>query len=139
MHCLCYVHLSFCHAHELTSPPVVPDVKTEPLTIQDLIVGSPGVFSYDSKPSSTPELSHSREPANGQRRTASSTFKSKPIELKPNSSIPANLSWEEFARQSIVAAESSRLNPFSLLVKDFFLRNSKRFCCLMIYTIVISD
>jgi hypothetical protein len=33
---------------------------------------------------------------------------------RPRSSIPINMSWEEYGRQSISAAHSSRLNPYAL-------------------------
>lgn len=42
-----------------------------------------------------------------------------PLEWKANSSIPASMSWEEFARQCILAAESSRLNPFALHPEEY--------------------
>ncbi|KAF2270711.1 lysine-specific histone demethylase 1 [Lojkania enalia] len=80
---------------------------------------SPGVLSYDSKPSSTPELSHSKESLNPQQRSNSSPIKGKPSEFRANSSIPTALSWEEFARQTILAAESSRLNPFALHPEEY--------------------
>jgi hypothetical protein len=33
---------------------------------------------------------------------------------RPRSSIPINMSWEEYGRQSVSAAHSSRLNPYAL-------------------------
>ena len=65
--------------------------------------------SRDFKLSSTPELSQPQENFSTPRST-----KGKTNELRANISIPATLSWEEFARQSILAADSSRLNPFAL-------------------------
>ncbi|KAF1951887.1 lysine-specific histone demethylase 1 [Byssothecium circinans] len=67
------------------------------------------------KASSTPEVrQQSQEPSSAQRSRLSSPAKGKLAEMKANSSIPAAMSWEEFGRQCILAAESSRLNPFAL-------------------------
>ncbi|KAF2682697.1 hypothetical protein K458DRAFT_390616 [Lentithecium fluviatile CBS 122367] len=72
-----------------------------------------------SQASSTPELYQSQEP-NGTHRSRNSTpVKGKPSEWKANSSIPAAMSWEEFARQCTLAAESSRLNPFALHPEEY--------------------
>ncbi|KAF2013303.1 hypothetical protein BU24DRAFT_411064 [Aaosphaeria arxii CBS 175.79] len=50
--------------------------------------------------------------------------KTKSSDFKANASIPPAMSWEEFARQSILAAQSSRLNPFSLHPEEYkLLRN----------------
>lgn len=35
-------------------------------------------------------------------------------DVRPRSSIPNHLSWEEYARQCVLAASSSRLNPYAL-------------------------
>ncbi|KAF2636695.1 lysine-specific histone demethylase 1 [Massarina eburnea CBS 473.64] len=68
-----------------------------------------------SKASSTPEGRHqSQEQSSTPRSRLSSPAKGKPAEMRANSSIPADVSWEEFGRQCILAAESSRLNPFAL-------------------------
>ncbi|KAF2869343.1 flavin-containing amine oxidoreductase-domain containing protein [Massariosphaeria phaeospora] len=64
-----------------------------------------------SKTSLIPERTHSQESSNAHRVVTSNH---KVSEFKANSSIPAALSWSEFARQCILAAESSRLNPFAL-------------------------
>ncbi|KAF2707507.1 hypothetical protein K504DRAFT_458006 [Pleomassaria siparia CBS 279.74] len=81
-----------------------------------LITRSPvaRTISHDSKPSSTPEPSQSPG-----TRGISRSGKTKSTELRANSSIPAALSWEEFARQTILAAESSRLNPFALHPEEY--------------------
>jgi monoamine oxidase len=78
-------------------------------------------YNPKPKPHLTPELSQSRDSSTPQR---SSPTKGKGAEFRVNSSIPAALSWGEFARQSILAAESSRLNPFSLHPDEYkLLRN----------------
>jgi monoamine oxidase len=71
------------------------------------------------KASSTPELNQTQD-TNGTPRSRNSTpVKGKPSEWKANSSIPAAMSWEEFARQCTLAAESSRLNPFALHPEEY--------------------
>jgi monoamine oxidase len=46
-------------------------------------------------------------------------------EYRARSSIPVRISWMEFARQGILAAYSSRLNPYALHPKEYeLLRNS---------------
>lgn len=76
------------------------------------------------KTSSTPETPQIRERSDAHRSRNASPTKSKPSELKANSSIPSALTWQEFARQCILAAESSRLNPFALHPDEYkLLRN----------------
>lgn len=75
---------------------------------------TPQSLSRESQASSTPELSQSHEQQKKHRRTNSLPVKGKAGELKANSSIPSELSWHEFGRQCILAAENSRLNPFTL-------------------------
>jgi monoamine oxidase len=48
------------------------------------------------------------------RRVNSNSQKGRATELRANSSIPSELSWPEFGRQCILAAENSRLSPFAL-------------------------
>ncbi|PSN63477.1 hypothetical protein BS50DRAFT_114215 [Corynespora cassiicola Philippines] len=67
-----------------------------------------------AKSSSTPELPKSRATPSAHHSTSTSPVKGKGSEFKVGSSIPITMSWEEFARQGILAAESSRLNPFAL-------------------------
>ncbi|KAF2187781.1 hypothetical protein K469DRAFT_661906 [Zopfia rhizophila CBS 207.26] len=86
----------------------------ETAAAQNSVVGFPGIFLRNSNLSSTPEVSQSQETSSAHCPTSSSPVKGKTVEFRANSSIPAALSWEEFARQSILAAESSRLNPFAL-------------------------
>jgi hypothetical protein len=76
-------------------------------------------LSRDSKPSSTPELSQYQEPSSVTRSASSVSTKGKAHEFRANSSIPQEMSWEEFARQTILAAESSRLNPFALHPEEY--------------------
>ncbi|ORY08827.1 flavin-containing amine oxidoreductase-domain containing protein [Clohesyomyces aquaticus] len=79
---------------------------------------SPTEMGWDAKFSSTPELSQQDNPG-GRRSGGATPIKAIAGELRANSSIPAALSWEEFARQCILAAESSRLNPFSLHPEEY--------------------
>lgn len=48
------------------------------------------------------------------RRISSDALKKPSDEFRAKTSIPQHLSWWEFARQGIVAAYSSRLNPYAL-------------------------
>lgn len=83
---------------------------------------TPQSLSRESQQSSTPELLQSHERPSKQRMAG--TPKGKTVELRANSSIPAELSWPEFGRQCILAAESSRLNPFALHPAEYrLLRN----------------
>ncbi|RYN65689.1 hypothetical protein AA0118_g3055 [Alternaria tenuissima] len=75
---------------------------------------TPQSLSRASQSSSTPELPQPHEQQKKHRRTNSLPVKGKVNEMKANSSIPAELSWPEFGRQCILAAENSRLNPFTL-------------------------
>ncbi|KAI2474914.1 Lysine-specific histone demethylase 1 [Pyrenophora tritici-repentis] len=78
------------------------------------IARTPQSLSRESQASSTPELQQSSEQPKKHRRTNSLPSKGRVVEMKASSSIPAELSWPEFGRQCILAAESSRLNPFTL-------------------------
>lgn len=85
---------------------------------------TPRPLNGTPKASSTPELPQSQERDGIRRQQVSSPAKSKPAEYKANSSIPTALSWAEFGRQCILAAESSRLNPFALHPGEYeLLRN----------------
>lgn len=75
---------------------------------------TPQSLGRESQASSTPELAQSSERPGKHRRTNSLHNKSKIGEFRANSSIPSELSWAEFGRQCILAAENSRLNPFVL-------------------------
>ncbi|KAF1942567.1 hypothetical protein EJ02DRAFT_433817 [Clathrospora elynae] len=78
------------------------------------MAGTPQSLGRDSHASSTPELPQSLEQPKKHRRTNSLPAKGKVTEMKANSSVPTDLSWAEFGRQCILAAENSRLNPFTL-------------------------
>jgi monoamine oxidase len=78
------------------------------------LAGTPQSLGRESHTSSTPELPQSHERPKKHRRTNSLPVKGKVAEMKASSSIPAGLSWPEFGRQCILAAENSRLNPFTL-------------------------
>jgi monoamine oxidase len=78
------------------------------------IARTPQSLNRDSQSSSTPEVAQSHEKSNKHRRVNSNPLKGKGTEPKANSSIPPELSWPEFGRQCILAAENSRLNPFAL-------------------------
>lgn len=83
---------------------------------------TPQSLSRESQPSSTPELVQSHDRPKKQRLLGASNPKS--TEMRSSSSIPADLSWPEFGRQCILAAESSRLNPFALHPAEYrLLRN----------------
>lgn len=45
-------------------------------------------------------------------------------EVRPSSSIPKNLSWEEYGRECVLAAHSSRLNPYALSSGEYRLLRS---------------
>lgn len=88
----------------------------------NFITRTPQSLSRESQPSSTPESLQSHERTTKQR--VSNTPKGKSNEWRANSSIPSDLSWPEFGRQCILAAESSRLNPFALHPTEYrLLRN----------------
>lgn len=77
-----------------------------------------------SKASSTPELQQTQDRETPRRPKALGSAKNKIPAFKANSSIPSSLPWAEFARQCILAAESSRLNPFALHPQEYkLLRN----------------
>ncbi|KAF1359368.1 hypothetical protein EJ07DRAFT_155821 [Lizonia empirigonia] len=83
---------------------------------------TPQSLSRESQQSSTPELLQSHERPTKHRMAGNP--KAKTTELRASSSIPADLSWPEFGRQCILAAESSRLKPFALHPAEYrLLRN----------------
>ncbi|KAL5372738.1 hypothetical protein DPSP01_013254 [Paraphaeosphaeria sporulosa] len=88
------------------------------------MAATPRPLNGTPKASSTPELPQSQEHDGTRQPRNSSPPKGKHTEFKANSSIPATLSWGEFGRQCILAAESSRLNPFALHPGEYqLLRN----------------
>ncbi|KAH7408264.1 flavin-containing amine oxidoreductase-domain containing protein [Phaeosphaeria sp. MPI-PUGE-AT-0046c] len=78
------------------------------------MASTPQSLSRGSHSSITPEAAQSQQKPSKHRRVISHSLKNKGVELKANSSIPADLTWPEFGRQCILAAENSRLNPFAL-------------------------
>ena len=75
---------------------------------------TPQSLSRDSQAPSTPELPQSQEKPETRRVAHSAQTKSKAAEVRASSSIPSGLSWPEYGRQCILAAENSRLSPFAL-------------------------
>ncbi|CAI6331600.1 unnamed protein product [Periconia digitata] len=71
------------------------------------------------KASSTPESNLTPNQVGPETRRQLKSVKGKPTELKANASIPTEMSWAEFGRQCILAAESSRLNPFALHQEEY--------------------
>jgi hypothetical protein len=100
--------------HHAGSPTVLKDVNT-PST------RTPQSLSREPQHSSTPELPQSHERSNKKRTSYSNPIKAKTTELRASSSIPSDLSWPEFGRQCILAAENSRLNPFALHPSEYAL------------------
>ena len=80
---------------------------------QPFMARTPKSLKRDSQASATPEF-HSNGRVKTHRRTNSIPVRGTASDLKASSSIPSELSWPEFGRQCILAAENSRLNPFSL-------------------------
>ncbi|KAF2808537.1 lysine-specific histone demethylase 1 [Mytilinidion resinicola] len=74
---------------------------------------TPRLIIHGPKMSSTPELSQSQE-AYTPRLSDSSPAKVRPPVFRARSSIPSSISPGEFGRQGVVAAYSSRLNPYAL-------------------------
>lgn len=88
------------------------------------LMGKTLQYSQEIKPSSTPELSQPHRLSGEKHSANSKPEKVKVVEFRASSSIPSTLSWEEFARQTILAADSSRLNPFALHPEEYkLLRN----------------
>jgi hypothetical protein len=121
-------HGVYHHPSSLSNGNVLPKVANEPITsrekIRSSLNGSRGTHtSMTRKPqglgpgsqtSSTPEIAEPQERSSKHRRVNSNPNKGKGSEPRPSSSIPAEMSWPEFGRQCILAAENSRLNPFAL-------------------------
>lgn len=85
---------------------------------------TPQSLGRASQTSSTPELGQHQSKPTKHRRVNSGLTKDKTVEYKASSSIPSELSWQEFGRQCILAAENSRLNPFALHPAEYkLLRN----------------
>jgi monoamine oxidase len=91
----------------------------ESTSMQTSLIHTSQTANSASQASSTPETQQSQEVGSMYSMRNSTSVKSKPSEWKANSSIPAAMSWEEFARQCTLAAESSRLNPFTLHPEEY--------------------
>jgi hypothetical protein len=67
------------------------------------------------------QTAKTQKPKTEKKPSASSNLVHNQIEpeFRARSSIPASLSWAEFARQGILAAYSSRLNPFALHPNEY--------------------
>ncbi|KAJ4355290.1 hypothetical protein N0V95_003045 [Ascochyta clinopodiicola] len=108
------VDVSVSHNRDGLSKPKEASIK------HDFTTRTPQSLSREPQPSLTPELPQSHERPI-KRRVAANT---NTTELKASSSIPSDLSWPEYGRQCILAAESSRLNPFALHPAEYrLLRN----------------
>ncbi|OCK81016.1 lysine-specific histone demethylase 1 [Lepidopterella palustris CBS 459.81] len=95
--------------------PVIPDAQ--PNNLENSRFSSkkaPRLILHGPKMSSTPELSQSQDSLHNARPSNTSATKHKVPDLRARSSIPSSISPEEFARQGILAAYSSRLNPYAL-------------------------
>jgi monoamine oxidase len=107
------------HLHQVTQKPVTSHEQHSSTLKQSrhnhaFMTGTPQSSSRDWQSSSTPEVTQSQQKSSKHRRVNSNSLKGKGTEPKANSSIPADMSWPEFGRQCILAAENSRLNPFAL-------------------------
>lgn len=113
------VHMNEEPLHNAINGTVAPRATVQP-SLKDprgdlaFMVRTPQSLGRESQASSTPELPQSHDRIEAHRRTNSNTTKDKVAELKASSSIPTDLSWPEYGRQCILAAENSRLSPFSL-------------------------
>lgn len=106
--------------YQLLKEPLLKD----PQGTHTFMARTPQSLSRDSQPSSTPELGQVQEKPTKHRRVNSNSAKGKTAELRASSSIPGDLSWPEFGRQCILAAENSRLNPFALHPAEYKLLRS---------------
>jgi monoamine oxidase len=94
-------------------------ILKQPRNTNAFMAETPQSTSRGSQSSATPEVSQSQQKNSKHRRVNSNSLKGKVTELRANSSIPAELSWPEFGRQCILAAENSRLNPFALHPSEY--------------------
>lgn len=113
------VHVDGEPIHKPVNETLAPHTKNHSL-IRDrrgeiaFMARTPQSLGGESQASSTPEVPQPPERPETHRRVNSATSKNKVVEPRANSSIPTALSWPEFGRQCILAAENSRLNPFTL-------------------------
>jgi monoamine oxidase len=113
------LHVNGTQVHEIAKGPVTSQdehrsIHNRPQDNHNFMAGTPQSSGRHSQSSATPEAVQSQQKPNKHRRVNSNSLKGRTTELKANSSIPAELSWPEFGRQCILAAENSRLNPFAL-------------------------
>jgi monoamine oxidase len=111
-------NLNANHLHKVASDLVTsneqPSSTLDPSqSSHTFMAGTPQSLSRDWQ-SSTPEVTQSQQKPSKHRRVHSKSFKGRGMEPKANASIPAEVTWPEFGRQCILAAENSRLNPFAL-------------------------
>lgn len=115
-----------------TSSTETPDIKLElvdnvalPATHQNSSPTSSVSSQLSPAKSTTPAALQPHvdlaKPKHRRKRRSSKFIKLQFSELRPRTSIPPNLPHEELARQSIVAALSSRLNPFGLHPDEYHL------------------
>jgi hypothetical protein len=78
--------------------------------------------SVSSKATSPTDFDTSREATHLSSQGPTTNLKSRlKYKTRPKASIPTDISLQEYARQCIAAAESSRLNPFSLHPEEYSL------------------
>jgi monoamine oxidase len=105
-------------------PQAIPYSTIRDINGQHSIARSLQTPEQDPKSHSSPEPSKVQTVADSRHAAYANAVNGKGNELRANSSIPDAMSWEEFARQSILGAESSRLNPFALHVEEYKLLRS---------------
>ncbi|KAG9236006.1 flavin-containing amine oxidoreductase-domain containing protein [Amylocarpus encephaloides] len=86
--------------------------------ITDLDDASSSLSSISSKATSPTGFDNTSK---GSRNSASMSSKRQQFDVRPKVSIPMDLAPVEYARQCIAAAESSRLNPYSLHAGEYAL------------------
>ncbi|KAF1912410.1 flavin-containing amine oxidoreductase-domain containing protein [Ampelomyces quisqualis] len=106
-------NLDGTHLYQVAKAPVT-SLEDHPQTTSTFMSGTPQNTSRASQSSVTPEIAKLQQKPVKRRRVNSNSQKGRATELRATSSIPSELSWPEFGRQCILAAENSRLNPFAL-------------------------
>lgn len=84
-------------------------------SITDIDDASSVLSSISSKATSPADFDISKEPS----KPTSQTTKRPTYGVRPKVSIPTDIAPSEYARQCIAAAESSRLNPYSLHPEEY--------------------
>lgn len=100
---------------------IVPSINELPGSLQDPAAKQNQILPTVESPCAGTKstMSSQQPPVATHRKANSGTAKARAVEFRANSSIPASLTWHEFARQCILAAESSRLNPFALHPQEY--------------------